>query len=185
MPHDLPAWGTVYDYFRTWRIAGIWDKALQALHRQMRQKQGRDEEPSAAVIDSQSIKTSAVRGPEKGFDMGKQIWGRKRHALVDTQGNLIDVHADLQANCGVAYTVQGPGMAYDTARDSIIIWPNAGNTVYEYKPYAHTCTAITYPNGPPAAFDDSTYGRWQYLPSLDLHVVCPTGKANCWALKLQ
>jgi putative transposase len=91
MPHDLPAWGTVYYYFRTWRIAGIWDKAMQALRKQMRQKQGRDEEPSAAVIDSQSIKTSAVRGPEKGFDMGKKIWGRKRHALVDTEGNLMEV----------------------------------------------------------------------------------------------
>jgi len=91
MPHDLPAWGTVYYYFRTWRIAGIWDKAMHALRKRMRQKQGRDEEPSAAVIDSQSIKTSAVRGPEKGFDMGKQIWGRKRHALVDTEGNLMEV----------------------------------------------------------------------------------------------
>jgi putative transposase len=91
MPHDLPAWGTVYYYFRTWRIAGIWDKAMHALRKRMRQKQGRDEEPSAAVIDSQSIKTSAVRGPEKGFDMGKQIWGRKRHALIDTEGNLMEV----------------------------------------------------------------------------------------------
>jgi putative transposase len=91
MPHDLPAWGTVYYYFRTWRIAGIWDKAMEALRKQMRKKQGRDEEPSAAVIDSQSIKTSAVGGPEKGFDMGKQIWGRKRHALVDTEGNLMEV----------------------------------------------------------------------------------------------
>lgn len=91
MPHDLPAWGTVYYYFRTWRIAGIWDKAMHALRKRMRQKQGRNEEPSAAVIDSQSIKTSAVGGPEKGFDMGKQIWGRKRHALVDTEGNLMEV----------------------------------------------------------------------------------------------
>ena len=91
LPNDLPAWGTVYFYFRTWRIAGIWDKALQGLRNQMRRAQGRDEEPSAAVIDSQSIKTSAVRGEAKGFDMGKKIWGRKRHALVDTQGNLMEV----------------------------------------------------------------------------------------------
>ena len=91
MPHDLPAWGTVYHYFRTWRKAGIWDQALEALRKQMRQTQGRDEEPSAAVIDSQSIKTSAVRGSEKGYDGGKQIWGRKRHLLVDTQGNLMEV----------------------------------------------------------------------------------------------
>jgi putative transposase len=91
LPNDLPAWGTVYYYFRTWRNEGIWDQVLEALRKRMRQVQGRDEEPSAAVIDSQSIKTSAVRGPEKGYDAGKKIWGRKRHALVDTQGNLIAV----------------------------------------------------------------------------------------------
>jgi putative transposase len=91
VPHDLPAWGTLYDYFRTWRIDGTWDKVQKSLLKQVRQKEGRDEEPSAAVIDSQSIKTSAVRGPEKGVDMGKKIWGRKRHALVDTQGNLMEV----------------------------------------------------------------------------------------------
>ena len=91
LPNDLPAWGTVYSYLRTWRMAGIWDKALEALRKQMRQKQGRDEEPSAAVVDSQSIKTSAVRGEGKGFDMGKLIWGRKRNLLVDTQGNLMEV----------------------------------------------------------------------------------------------
>jgi len=72
MPHDLPAWGTVYSYFRVWRLAGIWDQVLEALRKQERQRQGRDEEPSAAVIDSQSIKTSAVRGKSKGFDMGKK-----------------------------------------------------------------------------------------------------------------
>jgi putative transposase len=91
LPNDLPAWGTVYYYFRTWQKQGVWDQVLQVLRKRMRQKQGRDEEPSAAVIDSQSIKTSAVRGPEKGIDMGKKIWGRKRHALVDTEGNLLAV----------------------------------------------------------------------------------------------
>jgi putative transposase len=91
VPHDLPAWGTLYDYFRTWRNDGTWDKVQKSLLKQVRKKGGRNEEPSAAVIDSQSIKTSAVRGPEKGVDMGKKIWGRKRHALVDTQGHLMEV----------------------------------------------------------------------------------------------
>ena len=91
LPHDLPAWGTVYSSFRVWRNEGIWDQVLQRLRKQVRKQQGREEEPSAAVIDSQSIKTSAVRGPEKGVDMGKKIWGRKRHAVVDTQGNLMEV----------------------------------------------------------------------------------------------
>jgi putative transposase len=91
LPNDLPSWGTVYNYFRQWQKQGVWDRALEALRQQKRQKQGRDQEPSAAVIDSQSIKTSAVRGPEKGYDAGKKIWGRKRHVLVDTQGHLLDV----------------------------------------------------------------------------------------------
>jgi len=91
LPNDLPAWGTVYDYFRQWQKQGVWDQVLEALRKQKRKKQGRDEEPSAAVIDSQSIKTSAVRGPEKGYDAGKKIFGRKRHLLVDTQGDLMQV----------------------------------------------------------------------------------------------
>jgi len=91
LPHDLPAWGTVYWYFGRWRREGLWDQVLQALRKQVRIQQGRDPEPSAAIIDSQSIKTSAVRGPEKGFDSGKKIWGRKRHVLVDTQGHLLAV----------------------------------------------------------------------------------------------
>ncbi len=91
VPHDLPDWGALYYYFRKWRKEGVWDQVLEALRRQKRKKQGRDEEPSAAVIDSQSIKTSAVRGPEKGIDMGKRIWGRKRNLLVDSQGDLMEV----------------------------------------------------------------------------------------------
>lgn len=91
VPHDLPDWGALYSYFRKWRKEGVWDQVLEALRRQKRKKQGRDEEPSAAVIDSQSIKTSAVRGAEKGFDMGKRIWGRKRNLLVDSQGDLMEV----------------------------------------------------------------------------------------------
>src|SRR5712691_1616699 len=91
LPHEFPAWGTVYDYFRRWQREGIWDQVLRALRMQVRRKQDRDQEPSAAIIDSQSIKTSAVRGPEKGYDMGKKIWGRKRHMLVDTQGNVLAV----------------------------------------------------------------------------------------------
>src|SRR5713101_6492788 len=75
VPHDLPAWGTLYWYFRIWRNDGTWEEILHALRRQLRHQQGRDPEPSAAVIDSQSIKTSAVRGPEKGYDAGKKNLG--------------------------------------------------------------------------------------------------------------
>jgi transposase len=75
LPHDFPAYGTLYDYFRKWQRQGVWDRVLEALRMQMRVKEGRDAQPSAAVIDSQSIKTSAVRGPEKGYDAGKKNLG--------------------------------------------------------------------------------------------------------------
>ncbi len=64
---------------------------MSALRKQVRTRMGRDEEPSAAIIDSQSIKTSPVRGRERGFDAGKKIFGRKRHLLVDTLGLLLAV----------------------------------------------------------------------------------------------
>ena len=75
VPHELPAWGTLYDYFRKWQAQGVWDQVLRELRMQVRVKDGRDPEPSAGVIDSQSIKTSAVRGPEKGYDAGKKNLG--------------------------------------------------------------------------------------------------------------
>ncbi len=75
LPHEFPAWGTVYDYFRRWQREGLWDQVLKTLRMEVRKKQGRNAEPSAAIIDSQSIKTSAVRGPEKGYDAGKKNLG--------------------------------------------------------------------------------------------------------------
>jgi putative transposase len=71
MPHDLPACKTVYHYFRLWNKTGIWDQAMHALRKQTRRSSGREEEPSAAIIDSQSIKTSPVRGIERGYDGGQ------------------------------------------------------------------------------------------------------------------
>lgn len=75
LPHEFPAWETVYCYFRRWEREGVWEQILQTLRMHVRKKQGRDPEPSAAIIDSQSIKTSAVRGPGKGYDMGKKNLG--------------------------------------------------------------------------------------------------------------
>jgi len=75
LPLDFPAWQTVYYYFRRGPRDGVWDQMLVTLRMQMRIKQGRNPEPSAAVIDSQSIKTSPVRGPLKGYDPGKKNRG--------------------------------------------------------------------------------------------------------------
>lgn len=75
MPHDLPNGKTVYHYFRRWKRDGIWEKAMTSVRREVRTQMGRDPEPSAAIIDSQSIKTSPVRGSERGFDGGKKNLG--------------------------------------------------------------------------------------------------------------
>ncbi len=88
LPHDLPPWNTVYHYFRLWRLQGLWERLHAALHAAVRVKMGRPPQPSAAIIDSQSVKTSTVGGP-RGYDGGKKVNGRKRHLLVDTQGLLI------------------------------------------------------------------------------------------------
>ena len=72
LPHDLPNWSTVYLYFREWKRAGIWEQVNTALRRQLRVAVGREAEPSAAILDSQSIKTSSVRGDARGYDGGKK-----------------------------------------------------------------------------------------------------------------
>jgi transposase len=81
LPLDFPAWQTVYYYFRRWQGEGVWEQMLLTLRMQMRTKQGRHPDPSAAVIDSQSIKTSSVRGPEKGYDPGKKSVGSQTARL--------------------------------------------------------------------------------------------------------
>ena len=89
--HEFPRWFTVYSYFRRWKLDGTWERIHHVLRRDFRGAAGREPEPSAAIIDSQSIKTSPVRGDARGYDGGKKIWGRKRYLLVDTLGLVIAV----------------------------------------------------------------------------------------------
>src|SRR5256712_8178969 len=90
LPHDLLPKSTVYDYFSQWRDDGTWAKLVKALRERTRVEAGREPTPSAACIESKSVKTTAII-PARGDDGGKKIKGRKRHLLVDTLGLLIAV----------------------------------------------------------------------------------------------
>ena len=85
MPSDLPPWGTIYRWFAAWRDDGCFERINHALVMADRERVGRDASPTAAIFDSQSVKTTEAGGP-RGYDAGKKINGLKRHALVDTDG---------------------------------------------------------------------------------------------------
>ena len=91
LPHDYPKWQTVYFYFSRWKRDGTLEQIQQTLVEKMRKKAGRKAEPTAAIIDAQSVKTTLVAGEARGFDAGKKIKGRKRHIVVDTLGLILTV----------------------------------------------------------------------------------------------
>src|SRR4051812_14234113 len=102
LPSDFPPWATVYRWFASFRDGSLFEKINHALVVADRERVGRAASPTATIIDSQSVKTTEAGGP-RGYDAGKKINGRKRHALVDTDGRalLVEPHpADIQDRDG-------------------------------------------------------------------------------------
>src|SRR5215208_3481661 len=85
LPRDFPPWSTVHHYFRTWRLDGTWERINAVLRERIRLRGGRNPQPSAGILDTQSVKTTSVGGV-RGYDGAKKLSGRKRHLLVDTLG---------------------------------------------------------------------------------------------------
>jgi putative transposase len=110
LPHDFPPWSSVYYHFRRFRLSGLWSLILKVVHAAERKRASKDPQPTAAIMDSQSVKTTEESAHPSGYDAHKNVKGRKRHLLVDTLGLPLSVYvspADVQDRGGAQGLLAG------------------------------------------------------------------------------
>lgn len=129
LPRHFPPWQTVHSQLHRWRRDGTLKRLHDALREHAREREGRQREPSAAVIDSQTARTTGAGGPGRGFDAGKKTFGRKRHLLVDASGLVLLAHihaASLHDTVGARQMVE---MTSPTALPRLeLVWADGAYT---------------------------------------------------------
>jgi transposase len=125
VPHDLVPWDVAYRWFRCWSTDGTWNRVHDRLRDLVRVAEGRDPQPSAAVLDSQTAH-SHEGGEAIGWDAGKRTRGSKRHILVDTSGLVLKavVHAaSVQERAGAKLVLAGITATFPLLG---LVWADAG-----------------------------------------------------------
>ncbi|MFE3789808.1 IS5 family transposase [Streptomyces goshikiensis] len=130
MPADFPDWGRVYAFFRGWREHGLITEFHDRLRGKVREREGREAEPTAGIIDAQSVRAAAtVPAASRGYDGGKKVPGRKQHIVIDTLGWLLVIAAVTAANIGDRDAATGLLTRLRRLhRDIPLIWADGGYT---------------------------------------------------------
>jgi putative transposase len=137
LPSNFPPWQTVFYHFRRFRMCGVWHLLYMALHRAERTRVGRHPDPSAAIMDSQSVKTVEESAHICGYDAHKCVKGRKRHLLVDTLGLPITNYvtpADVHDTVGARKLLGGLPLSVPRLKK---IWADAAYRGTELADWCH------------------------------------------------